>query len=72
MVLFPTISCSELGKETDHQVRASARSEGQVVQLQQRQLRAIAKDEVVEVDKAVVGFGLRVSLGLETGPSTPR
>ena len=42
------------------------------MQLQQRQLRAIAKDEVVEVDKAVVGFGLRVSLGLETGPSTPR
>jgi hypothetical protein len=26
MVLSPTISCLELGKETDHQVRASARS----------------------------------------------
>ena len=26
MVLFPTTSCLELGKETDHQVRASARS----------------------------------------------
>ena len=37
------------------------RSEGQVVQLQRRQILAIAKDEVMEVDKAVVGFGLRFS-----------
>ena len=37
------------------------RSEGQIVQLQRRQILAIAKDEVVEVDKAVVGLGLRVS-----------
>jgi hypothetical protein len=31
------------------------------VQLQRRQILAIAKDEVVEFDKAFVGFGLRVS-----------
>jgi hypothetical protein len=31
------------------------------VQLQRRQILAIAKDEVVELDKAVVAFGLRVS-----------
>ena len=40
---------------------ATRRSKRQIVQLQRRQILAIAKDEVVEVDKAVVGLGLRVS-----------
>jgi hypothetical protein len=40
---------------------ATRRSEGQIVQLQRRQIHAIAKDEVVNVDKAVDGFGLRLS-----------
>jgi hypothetical protein len=40
---------------------ATQRSEGQIMQLQRRQILAVAKDEVVKVDKAIVGFGLRVT-----------
>ncbi len=40
---------------------ATRRSEGQIVQLQRRQILAIAKYEVVEINKGVAGFGLRVS-----------
>jgi hypothetical protein len=40
---------------------AARRSKGQIVQLQRRQSLAIAKDEVVELDKGVVGFALRAS-----------
>jgi hypothetical protein len=40
---------------------ATWRSKSQIVQLQRRQGLAIVKDEVVQFDKGIVGFWLRVS-----------